>query len=90
MLWFFIIEKVKWPQKHAEKLWKFKTRMLCSGNQDVNLGKNASRLGRAITEKVGEILQLVEQDRHASCQEIAEALYDCLESFEKSKLQKEA
>jgi len=29
---------------------------------------------RPITEKVGEILQLVEQDWHASCQEIAEAL----------------
>ena len=42
-----------------------------SGNQDV---KNASRSNRPITEKVGEILQLVEQDRHASCQEIAEAL----------------
>ena len=36
-----------------------------SGNQDV---KDASRPGRPITEKVGEILQRVEQDRHASCQ----------------------
>jgi len=41
------------------------------GNQDV---KDASRPGRPITEKVGKILQLVEQDRHASYQEIAEAL----------------
>ena len=40
-----------------------------SGNQDV---KDASRSGRPITERVSEILQLVEQDRHASCQEIAE------------------
>jgi len=42
-----------------------------SRNQDV---KDASHPGRPITAKVGEILQLVEQDRHASCQEIAEAL----------------
>jgi len=42
-----------------------------SGNQDV---KDASRPIRPITEKVGEILQLVEQDRHASCKEISEAL----------------
>ena len=42
-----------------------------SENQDV---KDASRPGRPITERVGEILQLVEQDRHASCQEITEAL----------------
>ena len=42
-----------------------------SGNQDV---KDASRPGRPITEKVGKILQLVEKDRHASCQEIAEAI----------------
>jgi len=41
------------------------------GNQDV---KDASRPGRPITENVGEILQLVEQDLHASCQEISEAL----------------
>ena len=42
-----------------------------SGNQDV---KDTSRSGRPITEKVGKILQLVEQDRHASYKEIAEAL----------------
>jgi len=83
MLCFFTIEKVKTPQKHAEKFWKFTTRMLWvnewpgvvarfrSGNQDV---KDPSRPGRPITEKVSEILQLVEQNRHASCQEIAEAL----------------
>ena len=42
-----------------------------SGNQDV---KDSSCPGRPITEKVGEILQLVEQDRHARCQEITKAL----------------
>ncbi|CAH2103465.1 unnamed protein product [Euphydryas editha] len=42
-----------------------------SGNFDV---KDAPRSGRPVTEKVDEILQLMEQDRHASCQEIAEAL----------------
>ena len=42
-----------------------------SGNQDV---KDASRPGKPITEKVCEILQLVKQDRHTSCQEIAEEL----------------
>ena len=61
-----------------------------SGNQDV---KDVSRPFRPITEKVGEILQLVEQDWHASCQEIAEALNInhmtvCLESFEKANYKK--
>lgn len=32
------------------------------------------RSGRPITEKADEILQMVEENRHASCQEIAEAL----------------
>ncbi|CAH2092000.1 unnamed protein product [Euphydryas editha] len=42
-----------------------------SGNFDV---KDAPRSGQPVTEKVDEILQLMEQDRHVSCQEIAEAL----------------
>lgn len=42
-----------------------------SGNFDV---KDAPRSGRPVTEKANEILQMVEEDRHASCQEIAEAL----------------
>jgi len=42
-----------------------------SGNQDV---KDASRPGRRITEKFGELLQLVEQGRHTSCQKIAEVI----------------
>lgn len=50
---------------------------LYSTNFDV---KDASCSGRLVTDKVDEILQLVEKDRHASCQEI----------FEKSRLQKEA
>ena len=43
----------------------------CSGNFDV---KDRPTSGRPVTEKVDEILQLVEQDRHVSCQEIANAL----------------
>ncbi|EGI59160.1 Histone-lysine N-methyltransferase SETMAR [Acromyrmex echinatior] len=42
-----------------------------SGNFDV---KDRSRSGRPFIEKVDEILQLVKQDRHVSCQEIANAL----------------
>lgn len=42
-----------------------------SGNFDV---KDRPRSGRPVTEKVDEILQLVKQDRHVSCQEIANAL----------------
>jgi len=43
-----------------------------SGNFDV---KGRPRSDRPVwTEKVDEILQLVEQDRHVSCQEIANAL----------------
>jgi len=41
------------------------------GNFDV---KDRSRSDRPITEKVDEILQLIEQDRHVSCQEIANEL----------------
>ncbi|KIH49852.1 hypothetical protein ANCDUO_20072 [Ancylostoma duodenale] len=40
-----------------------------SGNSDV---KDAPRSGWPVAEKVGEILQLVEQDRHASCREMVE------------------
>jgi len=36
--------------------------------------KDAPRSGRPVTGKVEETLQLVEQDHHLSCQEIAEAL----------------
>ncbi|XP_011069255.1 PREDICTED: histone-lysine N-methyltransferase SETMAR-like [Acromyrmex echinatior] len=43
----------------------------CSGNFDV---KDRPRSGRPVIEKVDEILQLVKQDRHVSCQEIANAL----------------
>ncbi|EGI68939.1 Histone-lysine N-methyltransferase SETMAR, partial [Acromyrmex echinatior] len=42
-----------------------------SGNFDV---KDRPRSDRSVTEKVDEILQLVEQDRHVSCQEIINAL----------------
>ena len=42
-----------------------------SDNLDV---KDAHRYGRPVTEKVKEILQLVDQNHHVSCQEIAEAL----------------
>jgi len=42
-----------------------------SGNFDV---KDRSLSGRLVTEKIDEILQLVEQDRYVSCQEIANAL----------------
>jgi len=42
-----------------------------SGNFDV---KDRPRSDWPVTEKVDEILQLVEQDRHMSCQEIANAL----------------
>lgn len=42
-----------------------------SGNFSV---KDAPRSNRPVTEKVDEISQLMEQDRHASCQEMAEAL----------------
>ncbi|KAG5318567.1 SETMR methyltransferase, partial [Acromyrmex heyeri] len=35
---------------------------------------NRPHSGRPVTKKVDEILQLVEQDRHVSCQEIANAL----------------
>ncbi|KAG5305532.1 SETMR methyltransferase, partial [Acromyrmex insinuator] len=42
-----------------------------SGNFDV---KDRPRSGRPVTEKVDEILQLVKQDRHVSCQGIANAL----------------
>ena len=42
-----------------------------SGNFDV---KDAPRSGRPVTEKVDEILQMVELDRHASTVDIAEAL----------------
>ncbi|EGI70944.1 Histone-lysine N-methyltransferase SETMAR, partial [Acromyrmex echinatior] len=41
------------------------------GNFDV---KDRPRSGRPVTEKVDEILQLVKQDRHVSCQEVANAL----------------
>ncbi|XP_035233552.1 histone-lysine N-methyltransferase SETMAR-like [Stegodyphus dumicola] len=48
-----------------------------SGNFDVklikNLVKDATRSGRSVTENVDEILLLVEQNWHTSCQEIAEA-----------------
>ena len=42
-----------------------------SGNFDI---KDALRSGRPPVKELDEILQPVEQDRHASCQEIAEAL----------------
>ncbi|XP_011052820.1 PREDICTED: histone-lysine N-methyltransferase SETMAR-like, partial [Acromyrmex echinatior] len=42
-----------------------------SGNFDV---KDRPRSGRPVIEKVDEILQLVKQDWHVSCQEIANAL----------------
>ena len=36
--------------------------------------KDAPHSGRPVTGKVEEILQLVDQDHHVNCQEIAEAL----------------
>ncbi|XP_035227797.1 histone-lysine N-methyltransferase SETMAR-like [Stegodyphus dumicola] len=42
-----------------------------SGNFDI---RYALCSGRPVTEKVDEILQLVKQDRHVSCQEITEVL----------------
>jgi len=42
-----------------------------SGNFDV---KDRLRSDRPVTEKIDEILQLTEQDRHVSCQEIANTL----------------
>lgn len=42
-----------------------------SGNFDV---RDAPGRGRSVTEKVDEILKLVEQDRHGTCREIADAL----------------
>lgn len=46
-----------------------------SGNFDV---KDATRTGRPLTEKADEILELIEIDRHATCEDIADAL--CIDS----------
>lgn len=72
----FYYEKIKTLHKHAEKYvncmvkeWLVRYH---SGNLDV---KNAIRSGRPVRGKVDEIImQMVEQNRHSSCQEIVEAL----------------
>jgi len=46
---------------------------LRSGSENLNV-KDAPRSGRPVTGKVEEILQLVVQDHHVSCQEKAETL----------------
>ena len=79
---FFTTKKAKTQHKHAEKfvygadaVSELRTQewfvRFCSGNFDV---KDRPRSGRPVTEKIDEILQLVEQDRHVSCQKIANAL----------------
>ena len=78
------MEKAITHHKHAEKFVLSTVRMLVTyctvrscferfrgGNLDV---KDLPRSGQPLTEKADEILQLIAIDRHASCQDIADAL----------------